>query len=119
MTLQHAINVNVNSFMTINTKTINWCRRNVVLIRIALSQRQTLIETKNSITVTLLDCAMYEKCCGVERGRGICPVFSSPPLGIWKLKSPHPGNLPSKGKNATARGSAQGGGGAQLELTDA
>ena len=42
------------------------------------------------LKLALLDCAINEKCCRVEGGRGICPVFSSPPRGIWQLKSPHP-----------------------------
>ena len=25
----------------------------------------------------------------VYEGRGICPLFSSPPRGIWQLKRPH------------------------------
>ena len=37
----------------------------------------------------LFDCAINEKCCSVDGGRGICPLFSSPPRGIWRLKSPH------------------------------
>ena len=69
----------------------------------------------------LLDCAINEKFCGVDGGRGICPLFSSPPRRIWQLKSPHPREFAIQGKkNANARGSArEGGGSAQLELTDA
>ena len=56
-----------------------------------------------------------------DGGRGIGPLFSSPPRGIWQLKSPHPREFAIQGKkNANARGSARGGGGwAQVELTDA
>ena len=46
--------------------------------------------------------------------------FSSPPRGIWQLKSSHPWVFAIQGKkNANARGSAGGGGWAQVELTDA
>ena len=76
------------------------------------------------LKMALLDCVANEKCCSVDRGRGIC-IFSSPPRGISQLKSPHPLEfvIPGK-KNANARGSAGGGGGggegwAQQELTDA
>ena len=68
----------------------------------------------------LFDCAINEKCCSVDGGRGICPLFSSPPRGIWQLKSPHPREFAIQGKkNANARGWARGGRWAQLELTDA
>ena len=50
------------------------------------------------IEMALFDCAINEKCCNVDGGRGICPLFSFPPWGIWQLKSPHPGNLPCKVK---------------------
>ena len=47
-----------------------------------------------------------------DGGRGIGPLFSSPPRGIWQLKSPHPREFAIQGKkNANARGSARGGGG--------
>ena len=72
--------------------------------------------------MALFDCAINEKCCSVDGGRGICPLFSSPPRGIWQLKSPHPREFAIQGKkNANARGSARRGGGgwAQVELTDA
>ena len=61
----------------------------------------------------LLDCAINEKCCSVDGGRGICPLFSSPPRGIWQLKSPHPREFAIQGqKHANARGQPRGGGGA-------
>ena len=51
------------------------------------------------LKTALFDCAVIEKCCSVDGGRGICPLFSSPPREIWQLKSPHaPSNLPSKAK---------------------
>ena len=73
------------------------------------------------LKTALLDCAINEKCCSIDGGRGICPPFSSPPRVIWQLKSPHPQEFAIQGKkNANARGSAgEGGGSAQLELTDA
>ena len=72
------------------------------------------------LKTALFDCAINEKCCSVDGGRGICPLFSSPPRGIWQLKSPHPREFAIQGKkNANARGSARGGAWAQVELTDA
>ena len=63
--------------------------------------------------MALLDCAINKKCCTVDGGRGICPVFSSPPRGICQLKSPHPREFAIQGKkNANSRGSARGGLGA-------
>ena len=44
-----------------------------------------LIETKKSrikmLKMALLDCAINEKCCSVDRGWGICPLFLSPSWG--------------------------------------
>ena len=60
----------------------------------------------------LFDYAINEKCCSIYGGRGICPLFSSPPRGIWQLKSPHPREFAIQGKkSANARGSARGGAG--------
>ena len=39
----------------------------------------------------IFDCAIHKKCCTIDGGRGIGPLFSPPPRGIWQLKSPHPG----------------------------
>ena len=50
------------------------------------------------LKMALLDCAINEKCCSVDGGRGICPLFSSPPRGIWQLKSPHPREFAIQGK---------------------
>ena len=70
--------------------------------------------------MALLDCAINKKCCTVDGGRGICPLFSSPPRGIGQLKRPHPREFAIQGKtNANSRGSARGGGWAQVEMTDA
>ena len=61
-----------------------------------------------------------KKGCSVDGGQGSCPLFSSPPLGIWQLKSPHPREFAIQGKK-NANGGQPGGGGfwAQLGLTDA
>ena len=62
------------------------------------------------LKMALFDCAINEKCCNVDGGRGICPPFSSPTRGIWQLKSSHPREFPIQGqKNANVRGSARGG----------
>ena len=75
------------------------------------------------LKMALLNCVINEKCCSVDGGWGICLLFSTPPRGIWQLKSPHPREFVIRGKkNANTRGSARGGGGGghgQLELTDA
>ena len=64
------------------------------------------------LKMALFDCASNEKCCSVDEGRGSCPLFSSPPRGVWQLKSPHPREFAIQGKkNANARGSARGGAG--------
>ena len=63
------------------------------------------------LKMALFYCAINENCCSVDGGRGICPLFSSPPRGILQLKSPHPWEFAIQGKkNANARGSAGGGG---------
>ena len=76
-----------------------------VLIRIlALLQRKTLLETKKCtlkcFKTALFDCAINEKCCNVDWGQGICPLFSLP----WE-------SAIQRKKNTNARGSARGGGG--------
>ena len=75
------------------------------------------------LKTAFFDCEINEKRCSLDKGRGICPLLSSPPREIWKLKGAHLREFAIQGeKNANARGSAQGGGGggwAQLELTDA
>ena len=61
------------------------------------------------LKMALLDCAINEKCCSVDRGRG-----------IWQLKSPHRREFAIQGKkNGNAPGGGGGEGWAQLELTDA
>ena len=64
------------------------------------------------LKMTLFDCAIHEKCCSVDGGRGICRLFLSPPWGIWQLKSPHPWEFAIQGKkSANAWESPQGEGG--------
>ena len=50
----------------------------------------------------------------VDRGRGICPLFSSPPRGIRQLKSPHPREFAIQGKKMLMPGGQPGGGGGWL-----
>ena len=70
--------------------------------------------------MALLDCAINKKCCTVDGGRGICPLFSSPPRGICQLKSPHPREFAIQGKKMMLiPGGQPGGAWAQVELTDA
>jgi len=66
------------------------------------------------LKTALFDCAMNEKCCSVVGGRGIWPVFSSPPRGIWQLKSPHPREFAIQGKKMLMPGGQPGGGGGGL-----
>ena len=69
--------------------------------------------------MALLDCAINKNCCTVDGGRGICPLFSSPPGGFASSRVPTPGNLPSKAKKMLIPGGQPGGGAwAQVELTD-
>ena len=74
------------------------------------------------LKTALFDCAINKKCCSVDGGRGICPLFSSPPRGILQLKSPHPREFATQGtKKCWCPGVSPGGGGgwAQVELNDA
>ena len=50
------------------------------------------------LKMALFDCAINEKCCSVNGGRGICPLLSSPPRGISQLKSPHSWEFAIQGK---------------------
>ena len=57
------------------------------------------------LKMELFDWAINEKYYSVDGGRGICPLFLSPPRGIWQLKSPHPRAFAIQGKkNANAPG---------------
>ena len=76
------------------------------------------------LKMALFDCAINEKCCSVDGGRGICPLFSPPPReDLTAQEFPPPGICHPRQKNAYARGSSRGAGGpvgwAQVELTDA
>ena len=51
-----------------------------------------------------------EKCCSVDRGRGICPFFRPHPGGFDSSRVPTPGNLPSKAKKMLMPGGQPGGG---------
>ena len=52
-----------------------------------------------------------KKCCSVDGGRAICPLFSSPPGGFDSSRVPTLGNLPSKAKKMLIPGGQPGGGG--------
>ena len=67
----------------------------------------------------LFDCAINEKCFIVDGGPGICPLFPSPPRGIWQLRSPHPREFAIQGKKKKMLMTGGGGLWAQPELTDA
>ena len=60
--------------------------------------------------MALLDCAINKKCCTVDGGRGICPLFSSHPGGFASSRVPTPGNLLSKAKKMLIPGGQLGGG---------
>ena len=62
------------------------------------------------LKTALFDRAINEKYCSVDGGRGICPLFSSPPRGIWQLKSPHPWEFAIQGKKMLMPGGLPGGG---------
>ena len=64
------------------------------------------------LKMALFDFAINEKCCSVNRGRSICPLFSSPPRGIWQLKSPHPRGFAIQKKKKKKPEGQPGGGGA-------
>ena len=65
------------------------------------------------LKTALFDCAINKKCCSVDGGWGICPLFSSPPRGIWRLKSPHPWEFAIQGKKMLMPGGQPGGGGGE------
>ena len=90
--------------------------RHEVFIRIlALLQRKNWNEKSHikMLKTATFDCVINEKCCSVDGGRGICPLFSSPSRGIWQLKSPHPRESAIQGKKILITGGhPRGGGGA-------
>ena len=72
------------------------------------------------LKTALLDCAINEKCCSIDGGRGIALLFRPHPGGFDSSRVPTPRNLPSKAKKILMPGGQPGGeGSAQLELTDA
>ena len=68
------------------------------------------------LKMALFDCAINEKCCSIDGGRGICALFSSHPRGFDSSRVPTPGNLPSKAKKMLMPGGQPGGGGASRAL---
>ena len=80
-------------------------RREVFIRILALLQRKTLIETKNRTLKCL------KRHYSTVRSVKNVAVLSSPPRGIWQLKSPHPGKLPSRAKKMIMPGGQPGGGG--------
>ena len=64
--------------------------------------------------MALLDCANNKKCCTIDGGRGICPLFSSSPRGICQLKSPHPREFATQDKKKMLIPEGQPGGGGGL-----
>ena len=75
------------------------------------------------LKTALFDCAINEKCCSVDGGPGICPLFRPHPGGFDSSRVPTPEILPSKAKKMLMPGGqpggGRGGGWAQVELTDA
>ena len=71
------------------------------------------------LKMALLDCAINEKCCSVDGGRDICPLFSYPPRGIWQFKSPHLREFAIQGQKKGLIPGGSAGMRAQLELTGA
>ena len=83
-------------------------RREVLVTTLALLQRNT--SHVKMLKTALFDCAINEKCCSVDGGRGMCPLFWSPPRGIWQLKSPDPREFVIQGKKMLMPGDQPGGG---------
>ena len=73
--------------------------------------------------MALFDCAINEKCCSVDGGRGICRLFFVPTPGdLTAQESPPPGIFHPGQEKCQCPGVSPGGGGrgwAQVELTDA
>ena len=107
ITLQHSINFNVNNFISIlNYKPVHvvatWSREqnhSVITMEGVNWNKESNIKMLKKAP---FDCAINEKCCSVDGGRGICPPFASLPRGIWQLKSPHPGEFAVQGKKKVA-----------------
>ena len=71
------------------------------------------------LKMALFDCAINEKCCNVDVGRGIALFFRPHPGGFDSSRVPTPGNLPSKAKKLLMPGVSPGECWAQVELTGA
>ena len=52
---------------------------------VAKSEEKRMFSQAKNGTIWL--CDHNEKCCSVDGGRGICPLFSSPPRGIWQANA--------------------------------
>ena len=63
------------------------------------------------LKMALFDCAIDEKCCSVDGGRGVCPLFSVPTPGdLTAQESPPPGICHPRQKNMLMSGGQPGGG---------
>ena len=72
------------------------------------------------LKMALFDCAINEKCCSVDGGRGICPSFFAPTPGdLTAQESPPPGICHPRQKKKVLTPGGGGEGWAQVELTDA
>ena len=56
------------------------------------------------LKMALFDCAINEKCCSFDGGRGICPLSFRPTPGLDSSRVPTPGNLLSKAKKVLMPG---------------
>ena len=65
------------------------------------------------LKMALLDCAINEKCCSVDGGRGICPLFVVPDLTAKESPTPGICHLPFARVSAE-RGEEGWGGGRRL-----
>ena len=71
------------------------------------------------LKMALIDCASNKKCCSVDGGRDICPLFSVPTPGDLTAQESRPREFAVQGKKMLMPGVSPGGGWAQVELTDA
>ena len=56
------------------------------------------------LKTSLFDCAINKKCCSIDGGQAFALFFHLHPGEFDSSRVPTPGNLPSKAKNANARG---------------
>ena len=66
------------------------------------------------LKMALFDCVINKKCCSVDGGRGICPLFRPHRGEIKSSRVATPGNLPSKAKQVLMPGGRPGKGGCLL-----